>query len=210
MTCEEAWILINGHLDHENTQAEEAQLREHLEHCTPCRALLEAMEGCDEALRSLEAEPPADLGANVMEAIRQKKPKKHHPWLKWTGAAAAAALVMAVGLSQLPTQQEPEALSVKNARAVPEVASYAASLGSTDISENQIQELADDRNAAIVMLKKVVPELQACDCEELPNGSILYALRDKKAAQTLRDEYELNWYEPVNNVPKQYYALLLP
>lgn len=210
MICEEAWILINGHLDHENTQAEEAQLREHLEHCTPCRALLEAMEGCDEALRSLEVEPPVDLCANVMEAIRQEKPKKHHSWLKWAGAAAAAALVMAVGLSKMPVRQEPETPSVMNARAVPEAASYAAALGSTDISEEQIQELADDRIAAIVMLKETVPELQACDCEELPNGSILYALRDEKAAQTLRDAYELNWYEPVNDVPKQYYALLLP
>lgn len=212
MTCEEAWILINGHLDQENTPAEEAQLQEHLEHCSQCREWMEVMEGCDEAIRSLEAEPPADLCANVMEAIRQEKPKKRHPWTRWAGGAVAAALLLAVGLSRIPAKQEQEAPNVMTARAVPEVDGYgaASALDCSGVSENQIQELADERTAGIVMLQQSVPELMACDREELPNGSVLYALDDETEAQALRDEYQLSWYEPMNGTPEQYYALLLP
>lgn len=210
MTCEEIWVLISGHLDQENTQAEEAQLREHLEHCPQCCAMMEALEGCDEALRSLEVEPPADLCTNVMETIRQEAPKKRHAWPKWTGVAVAAALLLVVGLSKLPMEQEKKAPDVRAARAMPEVASYMAARDSTGVSEDQIQQLADDRIATIVMLKNSVPELNTCDSEELPNGSVLYALRSEEAAIELRDAYQLHCFQPENGIPKQYYALLLP
>lgn len=204
MTCEEAWILISGHLDHENTQAEEAQLREHLEHCAQCRQWMDAMECCDHVIRASAAEPPDALFTNVMAAVQREKPRKHRSWIRWAGGAAAAAVLLAVGLRSLPQKQEEEAPNLMVSRVALDCAEGA------EVTDDQIQELADDRIAGIVMLEKAVPELNTCDVEELPNGSVLYALQDQQSAQTLCEQYQLGWYEPMNSAPEQYYALLLP
>ena len=60
MTCEDALILLSGHLDGVNTQEEETELFAHLQSCAGCRDLLAAFgpEGADRALRWLRGDLP--------------------------------------------------------------------------------------------------------------------------------------------------------
>lgn len=58
MTCEDALVLLSGHLDGENSEEEEAQLSTHLRQCPACRELLAAFQAADQGILSLEEEPP--------------------------------------------------------------------------------------------------------------------------------------------------------
>ena len=54
MTCEDALVLLSGHLDGENSEEEEAQLSTHLRQCPACRELLAAFQAADQGILSLE------------------------------------------------------------------------------------------------------------------------------------------------------------
>lgn len=110
MTCEEALTLLSGRLDGANTPEEDAQLDVHLQQCDRCRAILEAYTAADAGLLALEEEPPAALHDRIMDAVQAEgKPvrrKGRRPAI--FGLAAAAALALALGLSDLPkTPEEP-------------------------------------------------------------------------------------------------------
>ena len=57
MNCEEALVLISGHLDHENTAEEEAQLQRHLEACAACRSLLDTLREMENGFPTMEEVP---------------------------------------------------------------------------------------------------------------------------------------------------------
>lgn len=130
MTCEEALVLLSGHLDGENTEAEAAQLQAHLVECEDCRRLLEDLQALDREILSLEAEPPADLCANVMEAIRKEvSRRKKRRWV-WPTAAAAAVLVLLVGAGAwaAPSMQATENTAPYAARMTAEAQEPAAAM----------------------------------------------------------------------------------
>ena len=104
MTCEEALILISGHLDQTNSPQEEAQLQLHLKTCPSCRSLFQEMTLDDQNLRAMEAQPPAHFCEDVMAAIRMEKaaPKKKRRIWPVAATAAAAALLLAIGVKSLP------------------------------------------------------------------------------------------------------------
>lgn len=117
MNCEEALELISGHLDGENTEAEEAALRAHLEGCPACRAALDDYGALDLALADLEAEPPAALAQGVLTRAAAEKSAAGRRWRRYGGAALAAAAVIALVLttSRLPSLQKGRASTVEPA-----------------------------------------------------------------------------------------------
>ena len=210
MTCEEAMLLMNGHLDHENTAEEEAQLREHLQTCEACRSLLRVLEGNDEALRSLQEETPADLCSNVMASIRQERQPTRRSWKRWGGLAVAAALVLVVGLAALPRHQAAagEVMAARTMEEAP-VAYSRSTFGMTRSYEQQIQGLAEDRQASIVVAFEILPELEQLEGEDLSGDTVLYPLENAAAAQMLSDSYGLPLYTPDAETALGY-ALLIP
>lgn len=106
MQCTEAFELLCGHLDHENTPQEEAALQAHLQDCADCRQLLQQLEENDAALSGLRQEAPPQLLKGVMEQIKNpnpepvKKPKKLQ--FRFTAIAAAAVLVLLIGTGTIP------------------------------------------------------------------------------------------------------------
>ena len=124
MTCEEALVLLSGHLDSRNSDEEKAQLQAHLSQCPSCRQLLAELEELDRKLLSLESEPPEDLCQSVMEAVRtEPMPQKSRPrWVVPAATAAAAAVILLTGVWAVPKFRTTEDAAVELARAVPETA----------------------------------------------------------------------------------------
>ena len=103
MNCDEALELLSGSLDGENTPAEEQQLQAHLAGCPSCRALLDAFREVDAAVAAPLPDPPDALYRGIMEAVaREPRRRKRRLWYRYGAVAAAAALVLVVGLSSLP------------------------------------------------------------------------------------------------------------
>lgn len=237
MTCEEALLLLSGHLDGQNTGEEEAQLQAHLAACEDCRRLLEDLQALDQGVLSLEEEPPADLCESVMAAIRREAPrqKKKRRWvLPATAAAAVLVLLAGAGALAAPKTQftentapmavrmmtsdadmaEPETAMANDAAGVSlysgvEGPTLSAASASTD---NQAQALADERSAAVVLLYTSLPELDGLPCETLEDGSLLYTLSTAGEAEILWEAYpdSAELFLPVTETSDISYALLLP
>lgn len=93
---------IGAYLDGETTGEEARKIREHLEACGECRALLEDFRRMGSALKELEEEAPAGLTAGVMARVRADAPMKtRRRWVRyirtWGAAAAVLALVLLAG-----------------------------------------------------------------------------------------------------------------
>lgn len=208
MNCEEALLLISGHIDQENTPEEEAQLQNHLEQCAQCREVLQAFLDMNQGLMAIREEPPADLRQNVMDVIRAESvaPKKQRR--RWISLAVAAALAIVIGASAMPkfTHTPSEADVPMTARSVP----MAVETLSADPSEETVQEIADVRQAAVVVTYEMYPELEVCECETLENGALLYCLDHADAAEALSKQYNLELFLPEQALADVSYALLLP
>lgn len=92
--------LLDGEL---HDPAREEELRAHMDVCEDCRMLYETFA----LLHEDAQEPPADLTARIMDAVRSEEadnvipmPKKKNRWLPWL--AAAACFVVIVGAVALP------------------------------------------------------------------------------------------------------------
>ncbi len=105
MTCENAILLMSGHLDGENSAEEEALLQAHLAGCEDCRRLMSAYESIEQNTAALETPVPEGFKSGVMYRIeREANPKKQKKRFRYTGTlvgAVAAALVLMVGLGAI-------------------------------------------------------------------------------------------------------------
>lgn len=228
MTCEEALVLISGHLDGENTEQEEAQMQAHLEVCPSCREILEALSQMDLKIQNLEVEPPTHFCENVMAAIRAEQVpvrKKKHPIWPVLTTAAAAALLLAVGVSTLPkpaaqAADEAEPMLARSAEDTMEFAVYDAA---DEDTENKMavtmyaavpsgpdpQTLAEERSADVAVSYELLPELEGRDGEALEDGAVLYALDSAGAAVQLSRIYGLALYEPEEASADVSYVLVI-
>lgn len=104
MTCEEALVLLSGHLDGENSEEEEARLSAHLRQCPACRDLLAAFEAADQGILSLTEEPPQTLREEILNAVRKEpRQKRRRHIARWAlPVAAAAVLAIFLGTKHLP------------------------------------------------------------------------------------------------------------
>lgn len=98
--------LLSAYLDGFLSPEEEESLRDYLEENPGARAELEQMQQLSQALQELPSEPlPQGFQAALNQKLAGEKPpvpkKKslwHHPLMKGIGIAAAAALLLAVGI----------------------------------------------------------------------------------------------------------------
>lgn len=221
MTCEEALVLISGHIDGENTPEEEAQLRLHLEHCEECRAVLAAYQEMESGVAALEEEPPAELREQVMAAIRAEKPVRKKRPTRWVSLAAAAALVLVIGAASLPMLQpeKEHAAPMAATRSMPAEAASTSGVYTADSAvmalddtEYQIdpQQLAEERQADVAVTQELLPEMEVCPCETV-EGGLLYCLDSRDSAVELSRAYGLALYTPsAYEEAAVSYALLLP
>lgn len=94
MNCIDILPLLSGHLDHMNTDTEDALLEAHLKDCAKCRATLAAMERNDRLLAADLASPPEDLTVRIMKEVRAPAKKSRfnrRALVSWIASSAAAA-----------------------------------------------------------------------------------------------------------------------
>lgn len=119
MSCEQYLELISGHIDGENSEAQERALQAHLEHCAHCRALLESYRQMEQGIAALTQEVPEGFAAGVLERLPVKRAaRRRGAWLRPLFGAAAAALVLLIGLRLLPeegVQEQKDALASESA-----------------------------------------------------------------------------------------------
>lgn len=205
MKCEDALILISGHLDHTNTAEEEAALQEHLSNCAACRCVLSDFSEADEALLTAKEKAPCDLHTNVMAQIgKEANKKKYRPW---AGAAVAAALLLVVGSGLIKEPQEnhaPQTVSVSETDAA------QRSIVKTD-EQTIARQLAQERNATVVLARELYYEIEAYPCETLDTGYLLYILPDHDAAVFLGETHGCIIFDPPEEKTSDIcYALLIP
>lgn len=206
MRCEDALLLISGHLDKMNTAQEEADLQAHLLGCEDCRNILEAFKEADSGVASLKENAPSDFCTGVMSQIKKEATKKKRR--PWYGIAVAAALMLVVGVSaamDLPEDTgEPETASVAQNTAVTRSAP-AADGGSL------ARKIADERGAPVVVVRELYYEIETCPCETLDEGYLLYELPDRDTAVTLGENYGCVIYHPSEDTGQAAaFALLMP
>ncbi len=199
MKCEDALLLISGHIDGENTPQEEQLLQEHLADCEACRAVLQAYTEADMGIASLTEEAPADLCEKVMASIGA--PKKKQRWLPVLAAAAAVALVIGLGSGHMPAMQQEEAVPMVARTMDVEFAEPA-----NFFPEINGQILSDVRRAYVVEVSELLPEMENCPYEELEDGSLLYLLPSMEMAVELSETYDLELF--FHQQAEKAYALL--
>lgn len=89
-------MLVSAAIDGEATEAELAELEEHIAGCPECAALLEAYKSVGSEL-AVEAEPPAKLAEGVMYRVRNEKKKRRFAFGRFTAIAAAAIVIIFAG-----------------------------------------------------------------------------------------------------------------
>ena len=95
-----------------------------------------------DALRQQEAElpqMPADLNARVMQRVGGEQPKQHRTVLRWIAAAACLLLIIGIGYTLLPKEQQDEPL-VAQKTVKPQTEAPKAEPES--VAEEPLQELA--------------------------------------------------------------------
>lgn len=204
MHCEEALLLISGHLDNENTELEEARLQEHLQGCESCRQVLESFRLADSGLLSLTEEAPQNLSDRVMETIRgEARPQKRkNPWITVVASAAAVALVVGLGWFALPKPavDDPAEPVVVN--------HYAKGIQAQTLTNRSVdgEAVSQEIGAPVVLLDAYVQELDGLAYETLSDGSRLYTLQTDAAARKLSETYGGILYWPDQNGAKVTYA----
>ena len=95
-----------------------------------------------DALRQQEAElpqMPADLNARVMQRVGGEQPKQHRTVLRWIAAAACLLLIIGIGYTLLPKEQQDEPLV---AQKTVEPQTEAPKAEPESVAEEPLQELA--------------------------------------------------------------------
>ena len=101
MDCREALPLIHEYLD-DDLEAEDASgLRQHLNDCRDCSALLRQYEQVEALARVLEKpKPPAGMTASIMAALPPERSRRSWSrWIRRHPAATAAAAFLFVMIS---------------------------------------------------------------------------------------------------------------
>lgn len=102
-SCGEYEALVSAFLDGEVTEAERAELAEHLTGCPACQQYFDDLVAIHDAFDREEAQVPADFAAAVMERVRaapqvgEEKVLGFPRWRQWAALAACCTLA-AVGL----------------------------------------------------------------------------------------------------------------
>lgn len=168
MTCEEYLILLSGHVDGMNTEAEEQQLQAHLAQCAACRARLEAYTAVDTALAQEDALPPDWLSARIRKSLsaapEAERRKKRHPSALLAGLTAAACLALV--LLALPVLRSRSALCTDNNQN--EMAEMMAAESEYPLSSSQAENAAAFRRETYSLTSGLREPSVEADTESCP------------------------------------------
>jgi anti-sigma factor RsiW len=128
MDCAGLRPLLHGYLDGELSAADRTVCEEHLLVCLDCRGELEALRALSAALgdAALRHRPPPHLADRLEAALRTADEAPRRRWLRPVTWAAAAALLLAVGLAAWAVLRQPSDADDRLSREV--VAAHARSL----------------------------------------------------------------------------------
>lgn len=90
-------------------ESEEAELQQHLDNCPACRAAHDAYNAIHESLKDTTISAPSDFTSSVMAQVRKEKRRKHNRNISVAFTAAAALLIVAIGLPSLRYSSRSEA-----------------------------------------------------------------------------------------------------
>ena len=149
MTCEDALVLLSGHLDGENSEEEEARLSAHLRQCPACRELLAAFQAADQGILSLAEEPPQTLRQEILDAAykepRQKRRVRATRWALPVAAAAVLAIFFGTKFLPMPGLQSTDTAAVSYDAATPRaVAEDSVDAASTEAAQPETAEAEPD------------------------------------------------------------------
>lgn len=99
ITCEEAELFISASLDGELSPEEQASLDSHIASCPDCRRSLEEATALRQIVGASLRTPDESLTANVTAAVRADARFRRQSRLVRRVSAAAAALLVAAGLT---------------------------------------------------------------------------------------------------------------
>ena len=175
ITCEQALELLSAQLDGAITIEEQAALEAHLNECPECCRIQSELRMVDEALPDLQQEPPKLLRDTVMREIRRetRQKKERKPLLRFIGAMAAAAALLAVlagmKLVSLPGFDHGEA-----------AVSMGESLFPKDSSAKEYaRELSRTTGCRVLLIEHCSPEELPGTFEQLENGIFLQELTEQ-------------------------------
>ena len=138
-----------------------------------------------DALRQEEAElpqMPADLNARVMQRVGGEQPKQHRTVLRWIAAAACLLLIIGIGYTLLPKEQQDEPLV---AQKTVEPQTEAPKAEPESVAEEPLQELAKaevqpsqkpmkKQRKVVMKLVELIPasEAESTNMKTLPSSVI--------------------------------------
>ena len=203
MCSDEILALISGHIDACNTEQEEAQLREHLKTCEPCRRLLATYEQADCGIAALEQEVPDGFTTAVMDAVRQtpqagKKKSRRLPFGRGTAiAAVAAALLLVLGAGRLWIPEEStasisDATLTQDTQTTPaktpaDAALEAGRAVDSDAANIDCAALAEAENCQVAVIYGAqsgeFSELQCAEALILDGGAVRYRVTNAQIDQ---------------------------
>ena len=213
MNCEDALLLISGHMDGENTPEEEAQLQAHLSGCAQCREVLAAYTEMDRGIAALTEEAPAGLCASVMSAIGQETAAKKRSRRLWPVAVSAAAVALIIGISGLPALRPAQEAAPMMVQAESETVLYtadSAAVYSRSVAMTDPQAVAEEYGGDVAVARELLPEMELCACETLADGALLYCLPEPHGAEALAERDGLSLDRPANRTAEGSFVLLIP
>lgn len=116
MNCKEAIMLIHEYLDGSLETADYNQLKQHLEHCHDCAALLRDMEKTEAFVRVLQPVGcPDEVKAQLMKSIpiARKRHRSAHWIRRHPALTAAVLLIFVMGISMMMMRGQSNELVVK-------------------------------------------------------------------------------------------------
>ena len=147
--CERYEADLSALLDGELDAAREEELRAHMETCADCRMLYETFS----LLHADAQEPPTDLTARIMDAVRAESsdnviplPKKKKRQTAWLAAAACFVVMLgAIAIPQLLGQRGTDSAESASVRSMP-TAEDTASSEDADLPADNTDSTAPDQD----------------------------------------------------------------
>ena len=206
MNCDEALERLSEELDGALTEQEHTELQAHLAGCASCRAVFEAMQSVDALLPETALEPPAALHDTVMREVRadaeRRKQKKRWVPVAVLGAAAAAAFLMgAYGIIDMPgfSGRHRSTASLHEI-----VETMFPATQSEEYTSEAAAEYARSSSCAVLVIWECdsLPELTDSD-EKLADGGRIYpvdAAMLESLIERYRGVYPMESYAPEGGV----------
>ena len=207
MRCEYYERLMNRLLDEGLSEADEAELKEHMRSCPDCTRQFALLSRMTVVLREDLAEPPASLAQGVMariaagagtEAVTEEAPAEERPvrrrpakkatvslrpWTRWAVAACLVLVIAGGGIAALRGMKMGSSYSAADTAEAPRSADMAAPQAAAGAYNGAAAETAIEEESA--------EEKDGITFEEAAEGAVDDAMDEAVAFSAAEDSAEL-------------------